>query len=507
MKKNRSDSIAIILNMVWSVIAVLINYFINFLITPYITNNIGVEAYGFVSLATTFTNYIDIISVGLNAFACRYISIAYHKNDKKQANIFYSSTIIADFVLSIVVFLPCCLIVSKLEMFLNIPDTLVDDVKILFVVVLIKYLLTVLRTAYNSASFIANRLDIYEKHLSISYILQAAILLFLCVIFPPHVWYVGLAGIVAVSYLLIINYRLTKRFVSDLKFKRKYCSIYAVKQLVSSGIWNSINNLGNVLNSGLDLLITNLMIDATVLGQISIGKNIGTICYTLISKISSSFRPKQLKLYAEGKLDEQVALFKTTMKITGLFCNVIICVFFSCGLEFLHLWIPKQDNKYIFQMLMIVLFSDISIGVVNPLYYVFTLTNKLKIPCAITVGMGILNVLSMYILIKHTSLGAYAVVLTTLVLNFTHFIDTPLYAAYCLGVKLTTFYPPILRHVVATVVGVATCYLLSKNLFDANTWVLLIVKGSIVGAISLLLLSLLTFNKSELSKLLKKILK
>ena len=88
----KSDNKAILLNMIWSCTAVIINYLINFLITPYVTNNIGVEAYGFVALANTFTTYIDIISVGLNAFASRFISIAYHKNDIKKANDYYSST-------------------------------------------------------------------------------------------------------------------------------------------------------------------------------------------------------------------------------------------------------------------------------------------------------------------------------------------------------------------------------------------------------------------------------
>ena len=90
------------MNMVWSLIAVFVNYFMNFLITPYVTNNIGVEAYGFVALANTFISYADIISVGLNAFAGRFISIAYHRGEKERANRFYSSTITADLMLSVV---------------------------------------------------------------------------------------------------------------------------------------------------------------------------------------------------------------------------------------------------------------------------------------------------------------------------------------------------------------------------------------------------------------------
>lgn len=503
-KKN--DEILIVFNIVWSVIAVVVNYFMNFLITPYVTNNIGVEAYGFVALATTFTNYVDIISIGLNAFAGRFISVAYHKNDKKRANMFYSSVIVADVVLALLVLIPCTFIILRLERFLQIPSLITTDVKILFAAVLFKYLLTVMRTAFNTATFISNRLDIYEKYQSFSYVLQAGLLLGLCILLPPHVWYVGLAGIAAALYLLIINLRLTKKLTPDLRFHSELCSMKAVRELVSAGLWNSLNNLGNVLNSGLDLLITNIMIDAVVLGEVSIAKNVGTICYTLITKVSSSFRPKQLKLYAENRVEEQVTLYKQTMKITGALCSLIICVFYVCGKDFLILWIPQQNIQFIFTITMIVLMSDIAIGVVNPLYYVFTLTKKLKTPCVITIIMGILNVASMYLLIQYTTLGAYAVVFTTLVLNFLHFVDTPLYSAYCLKVKLTTFYPTIARHLGVLCVGAVISHIMNTIFPEAKSWIMLIFKAGISAVILSAVFLALMFSRKEIKHFMRKIM-
>lgn len=163
MEKRRSDSKAILLNIIWAVLAILVKYAINFLTTPYVTNNIGVEAYGFVSLANTFTSYIDLISIALNSFASRYIAIAYHQNDLKKAEQLYSSVIVADCVLSLLVFVPSLFIIRFLEKFLNIPDLLVNDVKILFIVVLIKYLLTVMQTAFNVSTFIKKPFGFIRK--------------------------------------------------------------------------------------------------------------------------------------------------------------------------------------------------------------------------------------------------------------------------------------------------------------------------------------------------------
>ena len=51
-------------------------------------------------------------------------------------------------------------------------------------------------------------------------------------------------------------------------------SFSKIKNLLKNGIWNSLNQLGNELNSGLDLLISNLMLSAVAMGQISVVKNI-----------------------------------------------------------------------------------------------------------------------------------------------------------------------------------------------------------------------------------------
>ena len=44
-------------------------------------------------------------------------------------------------------------------------------------------------------------------------------------------------------------------------------------------------------------------------------------------------------------------------------------------------------------------------GPIYPLYYIYTLTVRNKIPCIITVIGGILNVAGMAILVKYSSLG------------------------------------------------------------------------------------------------------
>ena len=124
-------------NFLWNGISVLITTIISFTITPYVTNNLGIEANGFISLANTCVMYIDIITIALNAFAARYIAIEYHNKNYEEANKYYSSVVIANFVLAIALDIPCFAMIWQLDSILNVSNSLVFDVKLLFLLVLI----------------------------------------------------------------------------------------------------------------------------------------------------------------------------------------------------------------------------------------------------------------------------------------------------------------------------------------------------------------------------------
>lgn len=480
----------ILMNMLWSFVSLFINYFTNFLITPYVTNNIGVEAYGYVALANTFISYVDIIAVGLNLFAGRFIAIAYHKEDKKQANAYFSSTLLADLLLSVLLLAGGGVVIWNLAALCHVPSALERDVQWLFFFVLLRYLITILRTALDAAAFITERIDLAERLQSAAYLLQAGVLLALCVLLVPHVFYVGLASAAGAVLLLVGNFVLCRRLTPELHFEWQGCSWAAVWEIFSTGIWTSLNNLGNVLNSGLDLLITDLMLGATVLGQLSVSKNLATLLTSMILKISTAFRPRLLRLYADEKYPELAGLLKRSMRLTSGFCSLVIVGFYLCGKDFLLLWLPGQDTNFLFRTGMIVLLSDVAVGAVQPLYYVYTLTKKLKVPCVITILMGLANVTSMYFLLRYTSLGAYAVILTTLVINMVHFVDAPVYAAHCLGLPLTTFYPTLVQCALAFGAAFALGSAWSGALPAAESWLTLAVKAVVAGAVLLVVLAL-----------------
>lgn len=502
--EKKDDRLLVVFNIAWALIAAGINYAVNFFITPYVTENVGVDAYGFVSLSTTLTSYVDIIAVALNAFVSRYISISYHKGDYKKANIYFNSVIISNIIFAIILIVPCGILITFIQSVLQVPDRLATDVKILFIVVLLNYSITIIGLAFSTATFIKNRLDKSEARKSISHLAKAGVLLVLCSFFAPHIWYIGLAYVAASIFVLFSNIGFTHKLTPELQFKPSLYSYKAVIELVSAGIWNSLNALGNVLNDGLDLLITNMMLSAESMGQVSIGKNLSTIYNLLLNTICNSFKPRQLRFYAQNDIDSLVSELRISMKYCGFITTLVFAGFVSCGKYFLQLWIPSQNIDVIFPITCICMAGNLIVGVVTPLYYVYTLTKSLKLPSMITIAMGFTNVAMMFILLKYTNSGVYSVVLTTALLNTcVHVIDAPIYSAICLKIKKTTFYPEIFRHLTSAIITTGVLCMFVSSVTEVDSWFGLILLGIPCVLIGSFIALITTFNLKEIKGIIK----
>lgn len=466
--------------------AFLINYAINLVLTPYITNNVGTEAYGFVSLAKQFAQYASIITAALNSFASRYITIEYHKDNKYKSNVYFSSIFFSDLVLASIVFFITVVALLFLGNLINIPEYLIYDVKLLFLFVFINFWITTVFTAFSSAAFVSNKLDLVGIFKGVSYLVEAVVLCFLYLFFVSKVFYVGIGLIAASLVIALTNIWISKKYTPDLYISIKFFSKDAVKRLLLDGIWTSINSLGNVLNSGLDLIVCNLLLSSLAMGQIAIAKTIDSIFCSLYQLIAQAFQPMFLKSYANSDMDKLLKELKFSMKLSGLFSNLAFSGFVALGLVYYRLWIPTQDIKLIYSITIITILTSVSGGPMNPLYYIYTLTVKKIIPCIVTIIGGILNVLGMYLIIHYTDMGVFAVVWTTaVIMSLINFISNPLYMSYTLGLPWFTFYPNILRNI-------ASCFFLTimfkrlANLFTPYSWVTLIaciIIYSIIGAI------------------------
>ena len=433
--------------------AFMINYLIQLLLTPFVTRHVGIEAYGFVTLARNFSQYAAILTMALNSFAARHIAVAYHNNHMERANCYFSSVFFGDVVFAAGIMSIALVLILNLDHVFHISPELVSDVRILFLMVFVNFSIITVFTVFESAAYIKNRLDVTGLFKGLSYVNEALVLILLFNLFRAKVQYVGI-GLIAASLTVVLgNICITRRYTPDLRIEYKSVSLDAIKNLVVNGIWTSVNALGDVLNNGLDLLVCNLMLTPLHMGQLAVAKTMHTMFSGLFVIINPAFQPMFLKSYAKRDMTTFLDEMKLAMRVSGLLANLAFAGFAALGLAFYQLWIPQENTQLIYQLTMINMVTLISGGPVQPLFYIYILTLKRKIPSLIAIIGGFCNVIGMYLLIRYTGLGVYAVVLTTaVIMTVINFITNPLYMAHVLKLPLYTFFPGMFRNVICCVI-------------------------------------------------------
>lgn len=487
----------LLINMLSTIIAFVVNTCISFFLTPFITNHIGEEAYGFISLANNFVMYASLVTIALNSMAGRFITINIHSGKLEEANKYFTSILIANIFFTLILIVPSALVVIFLDDLLTISPEIVMDVKILFALIFINFFLSIINATYSTATFVRNRLDLSSKINIVSYAIRVVVLLGLFMLFAPRVSYMGIASCVVSIYLLLMNIRYTKKLLPEVSVKKKYFDIKKIIQIIKSGIWNTITKLGQIFSDGLDLLITNIFITPTIMGQFAIVKTITTCLSSFISTFAGIFSPQQTIDYAKEKLSVVVDDLKLSMKLTSMMSNIPYSFLVVFGFAFYKLWVPEVDTNLLNTLSIVSILSQLTLSSIVPLWQIFTITNKLKVNSLVTVGTGLLNILLVFILLKTTNLGVVAIAavssITAIIKNITY---TPMYSAYCLGVNKKTFYPEIFINLFVTLVLLIVDYIIYK-IIPINSWLSLIVCVIICGCIGLVINYLLLFSRKE----------
>lgn len=492
------------INLIASIISFFVQLMISFLLNPYLVERLGDASYGFIGLADQFVNYATILTVALNSMASRFISVEINKNNIKKANEYYSSIFIADIILSVFVAIVSGILILKLQYIINIPTELMIDVKLTFLLVFINFIITILSTVFTVATFVKNRVDMASIRKVVSNIIKVIVLLFLFLKFQPKIYYIAVASIICSIYLLLANIKITKKIASELKIKVKHFSTKAVKTIISSGIWNSINNFSRVLLTGLDLIIANLFVGPNEMGILSISKTVPTAVESLLATISGVFTPQFTILYSQGKKEQLIKEVKFSIKLLSLLMTVPLAGFIIFGKSFYALWLPYKSNEAIMQI------QILSILAVLPYLlsaFIFTLssldtvTNKLKRPVIVYLLMAIITLITEILLIKNTDLGIYAIAgVSSFYWILKVVIFTPINAAYNLEIKWTTFYPPFIKAILCMII-VMILFGIANTFIVISTWMDLLVIAIIFGIIGYLVNYLLLLNKEERKKI------
>ena len=492
------------ITMIANAFAFIINSCIGLLLTPFIVRNVGAESYGFVSLANNFTGYIQILTVALNSMAGRFITIAYVQKKYDEANRYFTSTLYANSFIAIVLLLISSVFVIRLDKFINISNNILTDTKILFALVFSAFILSLFGVVFSIATFSKNRKDIEAKRSIESYFVKAIVIILLFSIFKPHIYFVGVASVAITIYKIVFDVYYTKKLTPEMKIRKKYFDFGKIITLVKSGIWNSISRLGGVLSDGLDLLVANLFLGPQVMGLLSVAKTLPNIISPFVGTIGSIFVPSYTIAYAKNQREQLFFEMERSIKILSIVSNVCLATLAVVGSQFFSLWVPNLDSAKI-QILSLITIMGLTVnGAIQCVWNVFTITNKIKLNSIVATSISFLNILIVFILLKTTNLGVYAIAGVSSVTNILKslFFSIP-YAAKCINIKKRFFYIPVIKAVFSLTLSTIICYFIC-SLKPINSWVSLILFAIPVVIVTGLITICIVLKPSDIKNIITK---
>lgn len=481
--KNRNESSKTAVNILCSVLEMGVGLLVSFFLSPYIIRTIGVEANGFVGLAQNFTTYAGLVVTALNGMAGRYITIAHVRRDMKQANLYYNSVFWGNLIIVAVLLIPSVVLVTNLEQFINTPAHLVADVKILFALVFLAFFLQTGAPNWDCGASVTNRLDRVYIPNTITALLRPVLLLSLFGLFEPRVWYISAVGLVLKLIYLAVGAYNTHTLTPDLKihFRKPLCSLRAIWDLVGSGIWNSFACAGNMLFSGLDLLICNLHLGPTAMGILALSKTIPNIHHQFVETIRGAFGPELTIAYARGDRDSIVRLLRRDIKICAVVVSMITGGIIVLCDKFYGLWVPDQDAGLLHVLTVLAMLRYITDSGVYILENVFPTTNKVRYNACGLIICGIVSISITLILVNRLDHDIYVIASVSSVVAIARSMLFMIPAtSHFIGLKWHTFYPQVLQSILSCAVMVGIGYLV-RSVLPINGWIMFFIAAGITA--------------------------
>lgn len=494
------DKKQLLVNMVASMINFLVSIGIGLILTPYVVHCLGAEAYGFVGLANTFVSYAQLLTIALNSVAGRFIAVSYHRGNIKQANRYYSSTLVADTALAAVLTLIAVPVIIFLDKLVNISPSLVVDVKTLFTFIFLNFIISTVATVYTIATFVKNKLYLSSlANLAFS-VVRVVVMVLLFGILPPKVYYVGFAVCLGTTVMTVMNRAYTRVLLPDVSFHKLLVSWKSILEMLSEGMWSAVSKLQNILMFGIQLLVANLMVSPYLMGMLSIAQTIPNQINNLMWTVAGLFNPELTRYYAQNKRKELIEDIKFSMKVTGFFVSAIFVILFVGGYDFMFLWQHGQDTKLLYELLTLTMLGLLVSGVATSLQGLPLIVNKLKLYSIGWLCYSSVSMIVLFLLVKIIpDWGVFVIAaippIFEIIANVTF---VPIYVSKCLGVKKTEFYPVYIRYFISAAVGVFVCTCIKYSFgLKAHSWWSLILLFVLYGIVAMCIDLIMLFSKKE----------
>lgn len=387
-------------NLAFNIINLASNVLIGLFYTPYLVKSLGVVAYGVVPLALIINQYISVVTGSLTSALTRFYSIALQKDNKEEASMYLSTSIVVVLALILILIGPLWYVINNVDNIFTIPPELVRSAKLLFTYTVISFFLSLLSSVFNITLYAFNRLD----YLNIIKIIRSAgkfvFAIMLFVFLDVNIAYVGMANMITEIILLIfsiivfINFSAGKVNLSLNNFSKT--ALTTVSVMAS---WTIIHQLGDTGLYRIDNILVNIFWSSKESGILGAFTELGNYTMIIASVIGSLFGPLILIAYSKNNHEEVKKLTLDRSLSVGVMVAVMAGALAGFSPIILRVWVGDEFIPYtswlILKLSLIPFYSAAGVFA-----FANRAWNKVKFPAVMTVILGVVNFIILYSIAK-----------------------------------------------------------------------------------------------------------
>lgn len=490
-------------NIAMNILAFGVQFVISFYISPIIVGKVGASAYGFIGMANDFVSYAAILTTVFNSVAARFIANSFYQKDFQKANCYFNSLIISNTIIAGIIGVFSIILVPNINSFIDVPAELLYDVKLTFALIFGSYIITVITLVFTTSTFVTNRTDIQGVRNIINHFVRLALIIVFLNFVSIKIYWIAVATLIAGVVVAIMNVGLTKKLTPELRINLRDGKKSYALELAKSGCWMAFSNISVILMRGLDLIIANNMIGSHEMGLLSIARTMPNNVTSIINTIAPIFTPVFLAFFAQNNMGGLVSDVKKSIKTMAQIMFVPVCGFMVFSYDFYKLW---QHSLFPEEIMTVTVLSCVTLvqaffnSTTSTMAQLSVVANKLKMPVFVSFGCGVLNVIVIVMLLKFTSLGVYAIVISsTAIMILRYVLFNSMYAAYVLNQPLKTFIGTTVKSwltiplLFATMIGF-------KILMPVHSWLDLLIVAAVCAVVGYAEILLLYSRKSVFGK-------
>ena len=470
--------------------------FLTLWLTPYFIGYLGLAAYGMIPLIQNIVTYTGILTTSFNSAVSRYLTIELGQGDRAASNKTFNTALFSVIGLFLVLSPAVIVLAVIFPSVFNVPPGWETDSSWLVMLTAITFFVSVAGGIFSVSAFVHSEFFKYNLANFAGLFARIMCVIALFTLFSPHLWYAGIATLLAASVSFIGYMILWRKLTPELKIQRSAFDRTQFVEMTSMGGWLVVNMAGAVLLSRVDLIVVNMYFGAAMTGAYASLVQFTFLMEYLVTAAGNVVRPVILIKYAQQDIEGLRILSSQSVKLFGYGMALPVGLLCGFSVPFLSIWLGPSFTSLSW-LFIAILFHQALNYCVRPLLFVQNAYNKVKWPGIVTLISGIVSLVLGIIFARWNIWGVIGVALAVgIAWTLKNAIYMPIYTALIMKLNWWAFIPSLIPSIIGTAFVMFISYGFTLIKMPAD-WIGLIVMVMIVSLIYVILVWFIGLNRDE----------